>query len=328
MNKFTALVSRWQSNKSLMRGAVFTSSIIIVAMFFLMSSAHVMAWSEKTHMTTGAIAFEHLMATHPELMTQIDTIIQAHPDYLVLSSHVKGLTGHARTRTLFEWLSRWADDIRETPESYPEWHYELKVVHGWTWLWPFSNGTASEAFVKNLGILSNRKAANKDRAIALSWLMHIVGDIQQPLHAGHQITAEFPLSDEAGSLAYIRTTDLATPVKLHEYIDSALDSDCANSSTSDTCVEHLRKLWPPHKFEAFNDTNSVSDTFEIWLQESRLLARQDVYIGNFINASPLPNKGPVLSQEEQHNITELAKRRVAASGYRIAETIIYALVAR
>jgi hypothetical protein len=157
----------------------------------LLASAPVLAWSEETHMTTGAMAFDDIAATNPELLAQIKQIILAHPHYKQLSAHAGAAQGSAKTRVIFEYLARWPDDMNGTMYEHRDWHYELRVVHGRTWLWPFRNGNASEGFDINYRIFADKKAADVDRAIALGWLLHIIGDIQQPLHAGHQMTSAF-----------------------------------------------------------------------------------------------------------------------------------------
>lgn len=113
-------------------------------------------------------------------------------------------------RALLEWLARWPDDIRGSIDDQPKWHYQLEVVSGRTWLWPIYNGDASGGFAFNYARLANPCAPSAQRAKAIGWLIHIVGDIQQPLHAGHQMTAQYALTDRAGELAFVRRTAVAS----------------------------------------------------------------------------------------------------------------------
>lgn len=305
---------------SLMR---WTASLFLITALAAANPAQ--AWSEKSHMTTGAIAYDDLAASDPEVLGKMEAILAAHPHYDKLVARASGLTGADRTRVMFEWLARWPDDIADTDFATPEWHYELRVVYGRTWLWPFRNGSASEGFDANFATLANPEAPAKARAIAIGWLMHIVGDIQQPLHAGHQMTTVFSATDEAGTLAFVRKNKGDQPTNLHQYWDEILDRPGPVDATSKAWAMALQKTWPRGAVTVRTYAGSAQVQFGQWLDESMHLARLVGYRGTMLKATAVADDAPVVTPRETRVVKELSKRRVATAGYRIADVLRMAL---
>lgn len=84
-------------------------------------------------------------------------------------------------------VSTWADEIKSDPENYRHtfsWHYMT---------WPtgqdeyeyHGEGELLQSIQDNLSILKNETKPKEERAIALKFLVHLVGDLHQPLHVGN-----------------------------------------------------------------------------------------------------------------------------------------------
>jgi S1/P1 Nuclease len=305
-----------------MKKLVTTFALILVGVPF----SEAQAWSRETHMTTGAIAFDDLDRTSPALLAQLEPILAAHPHRIGLDTHLVGLTGKARNRAMFEWLARWSDDVRGTPYDNPDWHYELRVISPWAKVWRFRNGTARAGFDENYRIFADPKAAVAARAIALGWLLHIVGDIQQPLHAAHWASGTYPLSDRAGTLGFVLRKKGGPAIDLHEYWDQILDRPGRANATSQAWAGPLIKEWPRARLPelAYGGTPQVQ--FSHWLDESLALARKAAYRGAFLRATPDPANAPSVSPAFAKRAEALARRRVVTGGYRIADVIRMALV--
>ena len=65
---------------------------------------------------------------------------------------------------------------------------------------------------------------SRDRAVALSWIIHLVGDLHQPLHCASRFNADFPDGDQGGNLFVIQPSDSVRQIKLHAFWDAALGS--------------------------------------------------------------------------------------------------------
>src|SRR5262245_45358577 len=68
-----------------------------------------------------------------------------------------------------------------------------------------------------------KTAADEDRAIALCWLLHLTGDVHQPLHCGSLFTEKLlPKGDAGGNAIGFRFGKSKTPERLHTYWDGLL----------------------------------------------------------------------------------------------------------
>jgi len=297
----------------------------LIAAALLWAAVPALAWSEPGHMTTGAIAYDTLARDHPELLPQIDTIIAAHPDRARLEAHASGLSGVARQRALFEWLARWPDDIRGSDWSHPEWHYELRVVSPWKRFWPWYNGRARDGFDINYRVFSDPHAASADRAVALGWLLHLVGDIQQPLHAGHWMDSRYPKTDRAGQLGHVRRTPGGPPVDLHSYWDNIFDLPGDAGATPRGWAVPVATRWPRKLVIPVAPTGTAQVQFNAWLDESYALARGFAYSDAFLRATPDAAGAPAVSEAYRARSMLVAQQRLASGGYRIADTLAMAL---
>ena len=108
--------------------------------------------------------------------------------------------------------ARWADDIRirDRQQHRGPWHYIN---------WPFTpEGQPASvqvrepepvniltAMAENASVVKTAKDPER-KAIALTWLFHLVGDIHQPLHTAQLFTVEYPKGDRGGNEICVRVT--------------------------------------------------------------------------------------------------------------------------
>jgi S1/P1 Nuclease len=62
------------------------------------------------------------------------------------------------------------------------------------------------------------------KAIALSWLFHLVGDIHQPLHSIQIFTTDYPNGDRGGNEICVRPTQTSDAMPLHIFWDRVITS--------------------------------------------------------------------------------------------------------
>ena len=84
-------------------------------------------------------------------------------------------------------VANWADEIRDQSWSrkYSSWHYDnapLCEVAPREKVCPRGN-CASGRLAQQLAIVQDRGRSRRDRNEALKWVVHLAGDIHQPLHA-------------------------------------------------------------------------------------------------------------------------------------------------
>jgi hypothetical protein len=137
----------------------------------------------------------------------------------------------------------------------------------------------------------------------ISWLLHIVGDIHQPLHASTRVSSVDPQGDAGGNLVKL---DCAK-CELHFFWDDLLGTN----SDLKTVKDAARKL--PKAKAALA---AKSDQKE-WVAESFQEAKQEVY------SPPIEaGDGPfAITDTYKKAATKLAKERVALAGARLANLL-------
>ncbi|MFQ5739681.1 MAG: S1/P1 nuclease [Acidobacteriota bacterium] len=127
------------------------------------TSSQLLGWGKNGHRIVGEIAQRHLTATAASEIARL-----------------------LRGRGLAQ-VGNWADEIRSDPawECAAPFHY-VTVPAGK--IYPeqtlAAEGDAISAVAHYAGVLANPDAATEQRVWALQFLVHIVGDLHQPLHVG------------------------------------------------------------------------------------------------------------------------------------------------
>jgi len=271
-------------------------------------------------MATGAIAYDLLAPRYPDVIAGVVALMAQHPDHARFDTALAGLTGAARDRMMFELIARWPDEIRKTRYNRTHWHHQLSVVSGWTGF-PLRLGAADHAFFHNLRIVRNERAAPGARAVALCWLVHVLGDMHQPLHAGHRMDWRFPLTDRAGTLGWVRSSPDAAPVRLHRFWDQAGDrpeEEQAGAASIAASGERMLALSP---VEAQDPKSAYRHTVE----ESEQLAAEISYQGVALSASQHAARAPLLPLSYVANARAVADGRIGRAGARIADMLSYLL---
>ena len=180
------------------------------------------AWNIPGHMLSGAIAYQILRRESPSTITTVRASLEKHPWY---ESYWKGqlekVSEIDRDEMLFMLAPRWADDIRTRDKAQHRgpWHYinfPFKPDGQ-----PLSVQTSPPQAVNILTALTENERIVKmendpaRKAIALTWLFHLVGDIHQPLHSVQIFTTDYPDGDRGGNLICVRASETGSPMDLY-----------------------------------------------------------------------------------------------------------------
>lgn len=159
------------------------------------AAAPALAWSQTGHRVTGAIADAHL---GPKARAT-----------------VRELLG---TESLAE-ASNWPDTMRSAPGAFWQkeanpWHYvTIPPARTYADVGPPPEGDAITALERFSAVLKDRRAPRAERQLALRFLVHIVGDLSQPLHVGRG----GDLADRGGN--DIKVSWFGRPTNLHSVWD-------------------------------------------------------------------------------------------------------------
>lgn len=204
------------------------------------SPAH--AWGPIGHRITGAIAQENLSG--------------------VARANVRLLLG---TEDLAE-AATWPDDMKSDPapfwqKSASPWHYvTVKDGDDYKPSDAPAEGDAMTALERYTATLRDRKASIEDRRLALRFIVHIIGDLHQPLHAGGG-------NDRGGN--DVKVSWFGKPTNLHSVWDSALIEQRALSYSE--YAAWLSRAITPEQVIAWSDSTPA-----LWIHESVAL-RKTIY---------------------------------------------------
>ncbi|MEQ1841244.1 MAG: S1/P1 nuclease, partial [Verrucomicrobiales bacterium] len=159
-------------------------------------------------------------------------------------------------------------------------------------------------------VLGDPAAPAADRAVALAWFGHLVGDVHQPLHTTARITAFEPKGDQGGNGFCLGKThpvgahDCST--NLHAFWDDLLTTR-RRSESVDTIAASLRQKHGKPFFLSLGK-------YDGWARESYKLATTKAYpVTLFRRAKPT----------EAYTNTALteAEARLALAGYRLGAAL-------
>ncbi|MFD2785461.1 S1/P1 nuclease [Hymenobacter rubripertinctus] len=142
--------------------------LLFPLLFLLLTPLHLWAWGADGHRAIAKIAERHLSRA--------------------ARREIQQLLGPES----FPLISTWPDEIRYYPEGKDTapWHY-VNTASGLNHdqyvqaLNAQTESNAYQALQNQLRLLSDSGATQLQRLEALKYVVHIVGDIHQPLHAGH-----------------------------------------------------------------------------------------------------------------------------------------------
>jgi len=257
------------------------------------------AWGPQGHRTVGAIA--------DRLLTP-----QAHAVVIELLRDDRDKFGNPSGRTTLEAVSVWADEIARTPAAHPAWHYDNQPVCGSA---PKARYCAygqcnSEQLKRLTQVLADPRAAARERNEALKWVVHLVGDIHQPLHVADN-------ADRGGNRVVVALAGVRT--RGRESLHRAWDNDLV------ALALHTRnRQQPPADIDALAVAAQrlLADAGEgspdDWASQSNHLARNVAYAYPGFVCDRVPPGIVVLDAAYQRDAEEIVHERLLLAGARLA----------
>jgi hypothetical protein len=282
------------------------------------------AWWDMGHMTVAAVAYERLT---PAARARAAALLRLNPNF---DKWVRGVPAEEQDRAAFIHAATWADDIKRSSnyqrgsiaqdgaDATANVGYSDHLVHDY-WHYvdlPFSSDgtpgespqapnalTQIEAFRQ--GLASN-SASDDVKSYDLVWLLHLVGDVHQPLHATSRFSRGMPKGDQGGNKETVCLA-FTCGAKLHAYWDGLL-GDRGGPSDAEAIAATLPS--PDATTAAIEDPTA-------WVLESERLAEQFVYAGPIGDGA-----GPfALTDAYQAEAHRVALQQVALGGARLARLI-------
>ena len=150
---------------------------------------------------------------------------------------------------------------------------------------------------------SNDPKLGKLKSYDLSWLLHLVGDVHQPLHSTTRVRAADPDGDDGGN-----RVKLTSPANLHTFWDGVLGGGDAPSTALNAIL-----TFPNAPAGAVSDVN-----VDHWINESFDAAKQTSYKSPPMGAGAGPFTVTLAYKTAAQN---LAKERIVLAGARLAKIL-------
>jgi S1/P1 nuclease len=272
---------------------------LIASIGMLASAPAALAWGDGGHMMVAEIAYQNL---NPVARTNINALL--------------GTNGIPGSTNEFIHASHWADDVKHTSafSSTADEHFiDFPFSPDQTPL-PADLPKAvniTNALHEHLSVLKDSNAKVESRIEAAKFIIHLVGDIHQPLHCATRVTQNHPHGDTGGN-----GFPLKDPNKeLHSLWDSGLHQ----------FPRELAGFQPPPLDQVHSAVQNLATAFDFtaektacaqngldigaWAQESSQLAQTNAYVGITENQKP---------SADYLKKSELAQKRVIWAGFRLA----------
>lgn len=258
---------------------------------FSLVSLDSFAWGPTGHRVVGAVAEKHLSS---QVSLKVKKILQ----------------GQSLSRA-----STWADEIKSDPETYGHtfnWHYtdwkDEDQQHDET----HSSGKLLSTIDEQLKTLRNPKASEASKRFSLKFIVHLIGDLHQPLHVGNGL-------DQGGNKCKVMFHQKET--NLHALWDEKMIEFTRLSYTELT--DYIPQGKTKKEIAQWRQ-GSVVD----WAKESKLLRPQiypeapkktHPYCGNDQTISE--EQMPKLGYEYSYKFLPMAETRLFQAGIRLAKLL-------
>lgn len=305
-----------------------TLFLVVAMMFLLLLPSPAWAWNKPGHMVTAAIAYSELQQNAPQATVRgVVSILKQHPDFDGnWSSQLSRISDSEidPDQVLFMLAARWPDDIRRTPGlDHPKWHYinfpykPADQPASVTVKEPDLDDNIINGFEENLNIIRS-SADDSEKAIALCWLFHLIGDVHQPLHTVALFTTDYPNGDRGGTRFYVRARQGGGAISLHEFWDDLILGSEQVRSVRNQATE--LRLNPSYRRSALSELSETQ--FDNWAKpESFEIAKEVAYRNGTLKGSPDQENAQVLPADYASSVKEVGERRAVLAGYRIADLL-------
>ncbi len=306
------------------------------SMLLAVSPSFLSAWGGIGHMTVANVAYQKMT---PAARARVRDLLKLNPDYAIWEKQIPaGISAEEHDRMIFLFASVWADDIKgeaqysddgtdggNTPGGasssqnigysdllrHKYWHFvDTPFSPDQTALPAIPAPNAETQIVAFRAVLASAQP-DEVKSYDLVWLIHMVGDLHQPLHGVTRITRLAPKGDAGGNRVKLFGNSARN---LHSYWDDLPGFDCKFCSDKVQCANRatvLSKTLRPVPAKSSHNLDTAA-----WARESFDYARARVY------------RDPIGVEDQFYTIVpgsqydkqayELALKRVATAGERLA----------
>ena len=310
------------------------SCLLGTALCMALAAGPAAAWWDEGHMQIAYVAYKHL---DPAVKQKADDLLKLNPDY---QKWIAGAPDEATGKMwAFVHAATWADDIKTHGYGYTRddvhsptagqnigyadhnqhayWHFKdnLFTPDGVALPTPDPVDAVTQLKIMIAALPAASGASDDVRSYDLTWILHLVGDVHQPLHAISRYTRQIPNGDTGGNAENVIPATGET-IALHAYWDGLFGgySSPAGAVLDASDQNGLATVAP-------NPTEAQNSDPEKWAQESAQIAETYAYAPPISTGANATN----LTREYETNARNVARSQAALAAARLANLLNDAL---
>lgn len=215
------------------------------------------AWNALGHRAVAELAWRRMDATERQ---KASALLRQHPHYKnLLAADIPA--GVDRDEWVFLTAAVWPDWVRPAKAGQPAKPQSVTQYdafpHGIGYAYIRASDTncaslgkfvipqpdAAAVLSNSLATLRNHSASAHDRAVSLCWVLHLYGDLHQPLHVANLCTPARPNGTSLGGKLIVRD-EAGQRIDLHSYWDRMLGTDFSYRAVA-AAADELEQLYSP-----------------------------------------------------------------------------------
>jgi hypothetical protein len=305
----------------------FVGSLILLLFIFIFALP-ARAWDGTGHKIVAYIAWQQMS---PAAREKVIKILLAAPEDSALSMFYPqdSRSTAAKQLELFMIAAYWSDIIRDqkfkerVKYHHSNWHYSdtfwklenasVKMIEN-----PNEDGGKALENLFDFEKVLKGAGADYEKAIAIAWIEHLVGDIHQPLHNSARVTELEPKGDQGGNFFLLTPKDTPRDKQenLHSFWDRIITSTVPRQNDAPDMIylppiaERIRKKFPFAKMQSRLELGK----FDKWHEESFSIATTEVFPATLIRFQPA-------SAAYKKRAFAISEERIALAGYRLGATL-------
>ena len=317
---------------------------VLCATLLAAAPSPVSAWWDSGHRIVALVAWSQLS---PAARSRVLSLLGRHPQARQYFTPPGDLPGGVEFQQ--QWIisqaAVWSDLVRKTDRDRPTWHYinrpvflssterkilatTLKVNVATALPADVSLATGELNVIQALRFCRKRLVAKggseADRALCMTWICHLVGDVHQPCHSTATFSSRrFRAGDRGGN--DIPIARAAGDTNLHMVWDSQFGG--SRTLESDV-VRRVAALLADARLVAAGRRAARRMRTETWVAESHRLAREVAYHPVILDAIRRAERDPeqpippiTLPKGYAGQAAAVARRRVVEAGFRLAKVL-------
>jgi hypothetical protein len=298
-------------------------AILAALTVLVMAATPAYAWDNFGHRLVARIAWDNMT---PQARARAITILRAAPLETGIRNDFTGTLSAQRQMELFVFAATWPDEVRDTANALrmEKYHHPYRHYVDTFWRQDTDFGPVQAVDRRPDGDLLRdvprlqrwiTTGSAEQKALGLAWVLHLVGDVHQPLHASGRMSPKDPWGDAGGNDFKLDAFPDGGRRSLHSLWDGIITSTMRREGETPAAflTRAAGEVTSRHPRTGFTAELGLRD-FRQWADSSVAIAKRSVYRAPLVRDQAAPPAYRTAA-------FQAAEPRVALAGYRLADLL-------